>query len=102
MLIRIWELTLKCLLSFAYRELMQRLPKRLYGYAARCAKARQQRFGSMARPNEPRPSEPEGPGLPTEPSAAASLSNSPGQTNYPTLLAPMSPTAAEEADPESC
>lgn len=74
----------------------------LDGYAARCAKARQQRLGPMARPNEPRPSEPEGPGLPTEPSAAASLSNSPGQTNYPTLLAPMSPTAAEEADPESC
>ncbi len=74
----------------------------LDGYAARCAKARQQRLGPMARPNEPRPSEPEGPSLPTEPSAAASLSNSPGQTNYPTLLAPMSPTAAEEADPESC
>ncbi len=74
----------------------------LDGYAARCAKARQQRLGPMALPNEPRPSEPEGPGLPTEPSAAASLSNSPGQTNYPTLLAPMSPTAAEEADPESC
>ncbi|WP_423860542.1 protein phosphatase 2C domain-containing protein [Arachnia propionica] len=75
----------------------------LDGYATRCARARQQRLGPVKQPGEPQPSEPEGPGLPTEPVATASLSNSPGgQTNYPTMLSPMSPTAAEEADPEAC
>ena len=74
----------------------------LDGYATRCAKARQQRIGPMPQPASPPPSEPAGPGLPTEPSATASLSQPSAQTNYPTMLSPMSPTAAEEADPEAC
>ncbi len=74
----------------------------LDGYASRCLDARRKRLGAVTLPGEPRPSEPEGPGLPRETSPTTPLSNSPGQTNYPTMLAPMSPTAAEEADPEAC
>ena len=74
----------------------------LDGYASRCLDARRKRLSTVTPPSEPQPSEPTGPGLPVETSSTAPLSHSPGQTNYPTILAPMSPTAAEEADPEAC
>jgi hypothetical protein len=49
--------------------------------------------------------------LPTETTAttetaataeASPLPNSTEQANYPTMLAPMTPTSTEEANPEAC
>ena len=74
----------------------------LDGYASRCRDARQKRLGPVANPGEPQPSEPAGPGLPTNTTSTPLPSSPSGQSNYPTLLAPISPTAAEEADPEAC
>ncbi len=80
----------------------------LDGYATRCAAARQQRRGAEATP--PPDSLPTV-ALPTETTAttetaataeASPLPNSTEQANYPTMLAPMTPTSTEEANPEAC
>lgn len=61
--------------------------ERLRGLAERCVAVREERLN---RP-DPTPSpEPTPSGLST------------GQPNYPTYLAPITPTATEEADPEAC
>lgn len=55
--------------------------------AERCVEVREER--SNAAPSPPTPT--------TSPSGLST-----GQPNYPTYLAPMTPTATEESDPEAC
>lgn len=59
----------------------------LADFAARCVEAREE------RDNRPDPT-------PSPEPAPSGLST--GQPNYPTYLAPITPTATEEADPEAC
>lgn len=80
----------------AGRATIERLDK----LAQRCRAKREQRL----RPSPPEPSivptvETTLPGLPLAPGEASLIGVQPG---YPTQLAPLTPTATTEADPESC
>ena len=68
----------------------------LRNLAERCVAAREERKQPVETP-QPTP-------LPTPTSSAASSAPalSTGQPNYPTYLAPITPTASEESDPEAC
>ncbi|GAB3812942.1 Stp1/IreP family PP2C-type Ser/Thr phosphatase [Tessaracoccus terricola] len=61
----------------------------LADFAARCVEAREERDNRPDPTPNPEP-QPSPSGLST------------GQPNYPTYLAPITPTATEEADPEAC
>lgn len=72
-------------------------------YARRCAAVRRERALS---PSPSLPSPPPGtdplPTVSAPPPDATATAQTPGQQNYPTVLAAVTPTAAEEADPEAC
>lgn len=70
-------------------ERAQATADQLADFAARCVEAREEREN---RP-DPTPS-------PAPQPSPSGLST--GQPNYPTYLAPITPTATEEADPEAC
>lgn len=72
----------------------------LAGIAERCRAVRQQRL----RPVDPVPdaSSSPSPTMPGLPMAPGEQRPGPVDPGYPTLLAPITPTATAEADPESC
>ena len=74
--------------------------QKLDDYARRCAAVRSQRFQKPTSPAEPEGSP--GVGLPTPTDSLPAPTATPGQTNYPTLLAPLTPSTTQEADPEAC
>lgn len=70
-------------------ERAQATADQLADFAARCVEAREERDNRPDPTPSPEP-QPSPSGLST------------GQPNYPTYLAPITPTATEEADPEAC
>lgn len=72
---------------------------KLDDYATRCAAVRKQRFRNDSPPTE---AAPPGAPLPTPSDGNATTTATPGQANYPTLLAPITPSSTREADPEAC
>lgn len=71
-------------------------------YARRCAAVRRERTISPSPTPSPPPGTDPLPTVSAPPPDATATAQAPGQQNYPTVLAAVTPTAAEEADPEAC